>query len=105
MEKNYSEEERYLKAQKKVRELSGFYWHVFSYVLVNLIIGFVKIDNDFLLGKTFHNVFDNFAGFPLWFFWGIGLFFHGVNVFKDRLDFFRGWEERKIKELMEKDNN
>ena len=37
------------------------------------------------------------------FFWGIGLFFHGLYVFQHKFNFFRQWEERKIKEYMEKD--
>ena len=37
------------------------------------------------------------------FFWGIGLLFHGLNVFKHNFHFFKDWEERKIKEFMEKE--
>ncbi|MCW9037746.1 2TM domain-containing protein [Altibacter sp.] len=37
------------------------------------------------------------------FFWGIGLTFHGLYVFQDRFRFFKNWEERKIREYMEKD--
>jgi len=37
------------------------------------------------------------------FFWGIGLAFHAYGVFGKHLLFSKDWEERKIKEFMEKD--
>jgi len=47
----------------------------------------------------------------LWFywvtiFWGIGIFLHASKVFilKDKF-FGKEWEEKKIKEMMEKENN
>ncbi|PCJ96556.1 MAG: hypothetical protein COA50_07200 [Flavobacteriaceae bacterium] len=103
LKEQYSEEERYLRAQKKVKELSGFYWHLFSYIIVNSFISVSKMNENFLNGETFNEAFFDFGTFAVWFFWGIGLFFHGVHVFKDRFNFFNSWEERKIKELMEKE--
>ncbi|MCK5638887.1 MAG: 2TM domain-containing protein, partial [Flavobacteriaceae bacterium] len=37
------------------------------------------------------------------FFWGIGLMFHAYGVFGKNLLFSKDWEERKIKEIIEKD--
>jgi hypothetical protein len=37
------------------------------------------------------------------FFWGIGLFFHWFGVFGKNLLFSKSWEERKIKEYMDKE--
>jgi len=39
------------------------------------------------------------------FFWGIGLLVHGLSVFGRNLLFNSDWEEKKIKELMDKDKN
>ena len=36
MESNYLEEERYLRAQKRVKKIKGFYWHLFWYLAVNI---------------------------------------------------------------------
>lgn len=36
--------------------------------------------------------------------WGIGLLIHAFSVFGTKM-FLKDWEEKKIKELMEKDKN
>ena len=46
----------------------------------------------------------------LWFYWplfgwGIGILIHGLTVFVFEGRFGREWEEKKIKEIMEKDKN
>ncbi|RKS96552.1 2TM domain-containing protein [Chryseobacterium defluvii] len=79
----------YEKAARRVKELKGFYGNLTSYCLV---IPFLLIIN--LLTSPEH----------LWFYWpmlgwGIGLTAHAINVFGIGKD----WEEKKIKELMEKD--
>ena len=45
----------------------------------------------------------NFNAYSTAFFWGIGLAFHWVGVFGKGIVFSKKWEERKIKELMDKD--
>ena len=40
MENNYNEEKRYLRAKKRVKEIQGFYWHLFWYLAVNLFLTF-----------------------------------------------------------------
>ncbi|MCW8980404.1 MAG: 2TM domain-containing protein [Altibacter sp.] len=95
------ENEQYKKAQKKVKELKGFYSHLTVYIVINLV----------LLGLQLLVFQNGTLGFevPRWsmfttpFFWGIGLTFHGLYVFQDRFRFFKNWEERKIREYMEKD--
>jgi len=37
------------------------------------------------------------------FFWGIGLVAHGLSVFGHDIFFGSNWEEKKIKELMDKE--
>ena len=93
MEDRYTEEERYFKAKKRVEELKGFYGNLIAYIVVN--IGLMVI---------------NLVTSPqyLWFlwslgWWGVGLLFHGFKVF-DYMPFFsKDWEERKIKEFIEKE--
>lgn len=87
-EKNESEDRAYEKAQKRVKEIKSFYGNLFSYVIV---ITFLIILN--LITSPKH----------LWFYWpmlgwGIGIAAHAISVFS----IGRTWEERKIREILEK---
>ena len=106
MENGFYEDQRYLKAQKRVKEIKGFYWNLFWYAFVNIV---------WLVIIFFLNEEENFFKYGFWsmgyglianvFFWGIGLFFHWFIVFGRHLTFSKRWEERKIKQFMEKENN
>ena len=106
MEKDFFEEERYLKAQKRVKAIKGFYWNLAWYLIINIlwlviIIYFDKEKSSFKYG--FWNMgYGLMANVSLW---GIGLFFHWFVVFGRHFTFSKRWEERKIKELMKEDNN
>ncbi|WP_425075997.1 2TM domain-containing protein [Psychroserpens sp. S379A] len=91
----WEKEEAYLRAKKKVKSLIGFYWHLASYVIVNLFIIILIVSNG---GKFF-----SFGTFATALFWGIGLFFHFLGVFGADFLFGKNWEERKIKKFMEKE--
>ncbi|UOK41188.1 MULTISPECIES: 2TM domain-containing protein [Flavobacterium] len=91
-------DERYEDAQKRVKRLKGFYSHLIIYVLVNILIVFININN-LKPGESYFQ----FENFFTAFFWGIGLLAHAVSVFGHHLIFGKEWEERKIKEFMEKD--
>lgn len=95
-QKAFEREEAYLRAQKKVKALVGFYWHLASYVIVNLFIIILIVANG---GKLF-----SFGTFATAFFWGIGLLFHFLGVFGPGFMFGKDWEQRKIKEMMDKEN-
>ena len=103
MEKDFYEEERYIKAQKRVKEIKGFYWHLFWYVAVNIFITFGSAISHIFHGGDLMDINFQYGNFSVWFFWGIGLFFHWFGVFGKHLTFSKGWEERKIKEFMDKD--
>ena len=87
------EDIRYKKAKAKVEQIKWFYIHLGLYVLINLGL--------FLL---------NILTSPddLWFywvllFWGIGLVAHAVITFGSVRALGDEWEERKIRELMDKE--
>jgi len=86
--------ERYLAAKKRVKEIKAFYIHATVYVFVNL---FIMVQN---LRKGVHWTDPN--NYWIAFFWGIGLLAHAISVFMPRFFLGKDWEERKIKELMEK---
>ncbi len=89
------EQARYDQAKKHVQELKGFYRHLSSYVLINaflIAINLITSPNE------------------LWFYWplfgwGIGIIAHAVSVFGGARFLGKEWEERKIRELMDKDKS
>ncbi|PKA83865.1 2TM domain-containing protein [Ulvibacter sp. MAR_2010_11] len=94
---------KYKRAKKKIKEIKGFYSHLTVYIVINILLLLMHMG-------LFHNGFFDFNfEVPTWpmfttpFFWGIGLLFHGLYVFQDKFSFFKNWEERKIREFMEKD--
>ncbi|MBO6201875.1 2TM domain-containing protein [Epilithonimonas ginsengisoli] len=89
---------KYLEAKKRVKQLKGFYSHLTIYILVNLLIVFINIQ-DLKPGESYFKV-ENFITL---FFWGIGLLAHAMGVFVPQFVLGKNWEERKIRELMEKD--
>lgn len=97
---NYSKEERYLRAKKRVDSLKGFYGHFASYVIVNTFISILKISSDLSEGKTFSESFFEFGTFAVWLFWGIGIFFHAFGLFGKQYLFGEKWEDKKIAKFM-----
>ncbi len=100
MEQDYFEEERYLLTLKRVKNLKGFYWHLFWYVVVNM----------FILIMTYNGLDDNesffqYRHFAIVFYWGLGIFSHWIRVFGIKGIFSKRWEKRKIKEYMDNDNS
>ena len=93
METNYAEEERYYQAQKKVKEIKDFYAHLTVYALCNPIVIVVN----FITSPGFLYFIFSLVG------WGMVIVLHGLKVF-DYMPFFsKEWEERKVKEFMEKE--
>ncbi|MDN3676816.1 2TM domain-containing protein [Flavobacterium paronense] len=92
------DEIKYQQALKRVKRIKGFYTHLMVYVVVNLgilIANYKNLDanENFWRWQTFSTVL----------FWGIGLFGHALSVFLPTVFLNKDWEERKIKELMEKE--
>ena len=95
---SYSREEAYLRAEKRLKELKGFYWHAFWYVVVNIFI-------ITMVGVNQEDGFWHFGTFSTAFFWGIGLAFHALSIYGKNLVFSKDWEQRKIQEYMDKDRD
>lgn len=81
-------------AQKQVKKIKGFYIHAIVYVCVNALI----ITGNAIEGISVSNTDTYLTAM----FWGIGLAAHAVSVFGLGNFFRQGWEERKIRELMNK---
>lgn len=92
---NYNQNNiNYLEAKKRVKRLKGLYIHIVVYILVNLFI----IANNVQSGIALTDL-DNY-----WtaIFWGIGLVGHATSVFLPNIIMGKDWEEKKIRELMDK---
>lgn len=83
----------YLRAQKKVEDIKGFYGHLAGYAVTILILMMI-----------------NLITYPqhLWFLypaagWGIGVAFHYMAVFGVVPFLGSDWEERKIREILQKE--
>jgi len=100
---NTEQNNSYLEAQKRVKKIKGFYVHLVVFITVNLFL-FV-LSNIYNRGKISYNDINfinwTFSNLGLW---GLGLVIHGLTVFTPNLFLGKQWEERKIKELMEKEN-
>ena len=92
----YHNESAYLRAQKRLKAIKGFYWHAFWYVAVNIFIIVMIVSN------SDGNIW-NFGTFSTPIFWGLGLGFHALAVFGKSLFFSKSWEDRKVQEFMDKE--
>ena len=93
MENRYVNEDRYYKAKKRVDEIKGFYGNLISYVAVNSFL--------IVLNLTTSPEY-------LWFLWpllcwGVGVFIHGMVTFRFMPFLGKDWEDKKIKEFLEKE--
>lgn len=93
-----SEQVKYERAKKRVQAISGFYKHLAAYIIINVFLLVIKAAN-----MDPGEKFLEFGTFSTAFFWGIGLAFHAFGVFYNQVFFGKNWEDRKIRELMEKD--
>ena len=90
------------RAKERLQELKGFYWHLAAYIGVNSLISISTIVKRVNNGASLLETLD-FGTFAVWFFWGIGLFFHGIKVFSYNPIFSKEWEEHQIQKYIEKD--
>ncbi len=85
------EQTRYQEAKKRVEDIKGFYYHLVSYIVVN---GFLVILNLLTSPEYFWFIWPILG-------WGVAIVIHAFSVFSNFWG--KSWEERKIKEIMDKD--
>ncbi|GLB50229.1 2TM domain-containing protein [Neptunitalea lumnitzerae] len=96
---NYEENEAYVRAKTRVQKIKAFYVHLSVYVIINIFLlalivfsgGGIKVLGEFNTWSTA-------------FFWGIGVAFHAFGVFGKQVMFNKEWEDRKMKEFLDKEN-
>ncbi len=88
---DYNENNAYYRAKKRVEELKGFYGNLISYCCVIPFLVFINLKFS--------------PGFQWFWFsalgWGFGLAMHAFKVF----GYSSNWEERKIQEILRKEEN
>lgn len=94
-EVTWDTDKSYLRAQEKVKKLKGFYGNLTSYCI---IIPALAVFN-YLSSNGFPWVIFPAIG------WGIGLLFHGMEVFGYNPLLGKDWEDKKMKEFMERNQN
>lgn len=86
----YNENMAYMRAKEKVQQLKGFYGNLISYCCVIPLLIFINL---------------NTGGFQWFWFpmlgWGMGVTFHALETF----GYGKSWEERKINEILNKNNS
>ena len=103
MDFEITEEERYVLAKKRFKKLKAFYLHLAVYIVVNLLLTIITITEKYYDGVV--KVFFVVDTYWIWLFWGIGVLFHGLRVFRFSSLVGKDWEERKIKEFMDQHKN
>ncbi len=86
---NYHEDTAYYRAKKRVEELKGFYGNLISYCCVIPFLIFINLT----YSPHFQWFWFSAAG------WGFGLVMHAFKVF----GYSSNWEERKIQEILQKE--
>lgn len=87
-------EQSYQNAKKKVEAIKGFYWHLFASIFIIpflCVVNYITTDYPWVLFPI--------AGIVL------SIIIHWFSVFKSDAILGKSWEERKIKELMEKEES
>ena len=92
-QEEYIEEKRYLKAKERVETLKGFYGNLISYLVVIPFLWWLNFRTTSFLWAIFPTVG-----------WGFGVIAHALEAYGYNPIWGKRWEEKKIRELMEKDD-
>ncbi len=92
-QKGYIQDKRYEKAKERVEAVKGFYGNLIAYCLVIPALGILNYVT---------------TGWPWVIFpavgWGFGVVVHGMEAFGYNPIWGKRWEERKLRELMQRDD-
>ncbi|MFX0556679.1 2TM domain-containing protein [Maribacter sp. CXY002] len=92
-QEDFIEDKRYQKAKEKVENIKGFYGNLIAYCIVIPCLAVLNY---------------NTTSFPWIIFpvvgWGFGLLTHGLEAFGYHPLWGKRWEEKKLRQLMEKDD-
>lgn len=91
MEKDFTQEQKYIQAKKRVEKIKGFYVHLIVTILIIPVLVFINLK----FVPHYHWFWFPIIGMSL------SVFFHWFGVFGfDKLGFGKDWEQRKIQEYL-----
>ncbi|MBT8281376.1 MAG: 2TM domain-containing protein [Muriicola sp.] len=99
----------YKRAEKKVKNIKGFYKHLTIYLIVNAVVVIEGLKGINFLELNTSDIDPNFVEWLVWnvfsvpLLWGIGLFIHGLRVFSFRIPMVQQWEDEQIRKMIEKE--
>ncbi|MCB0473833.1 MAG: histidine kinase [Flavobacteriaceae bacterium] len=91
-QENYIEDKRYLRAKERVEKIRGFYSNLLSFMIVIPILAYVNYRT-----TSFPWVIFPIIG------WGTGLIAHGLGAYGINPILGKDWEEKKIRDLMNRE--
>jgi hypothetical protein len=87
----YNENSAYYRAKKRVEQLKGFYGNLICYIIIIPLLIFINLT----FTPGFHWFWFSVGG------WGFGLMVHAFQTF----GYGANWEERKILEILRKEDD
>jgi hypothetical protein len=99
----FSTDESYNAAYKKVKRIKGFYSHLKVYIIVNAFIIISSLNKGYIGNHFEVRGFNNWEIYSTAFYWGIALLIHAFTVFGPDVFFSKDWEQKKIQKYMEKE--
>lgn len=91
-QETYIDDKRYVRAKEKVEKIKGFYSNLISYIVIIPFLAYINYRT-----TDFPWVIFPILG------WGFGVVSHGMEAFGYSPFVGKNWEERKIREFMNKD--
>ncbi len=91
-----TQDAKYLKAKERLAEVKKFYTSLISYIVFIVFLGALNYYTN-----EWRYMWFLWAAFG----WGIGITVQAIKVFGMSPFFGRNWEERKIREFMEEEEN
>lgn len=100
MENISKDDIRYKEAERRVKKIKNFYVFIFIYIVVNIFILYLNY-KELKPGETIWQL--KYFTLPL--FWGIAVVITAMRTFIPGFMLGSNWEDKKIKELMEKEKD
>lgn len=99
----FSNDESFNLAYKKVKRIKGFYSHLKVYIIVNAIIIISNLNRHYIGNHFELRGFQDWENYSTAFYWGIALVIHAFTVFGPDIFFGKDWEQKKIQKYMDRD--
>lgn len=95
------------RAEKRVRDLKGYYRHIRVFIIINSLLYLLKTG---ILHRFLPDGFPTETFYFDWvnaniFIWLVILGVHTLYIFRGRLPFLKKWEERQIQKYLDEDDH